>query len=258
MQPIIKWTGSKRIVAPELLAHMPANFENYYEPFVGGGSMSYFQSNSRRVFCSDIIPPLIGMWLAIRDRPEELLAAYTSHWTKFKAQGKDYYFNLRAEFNKTKNPLDFFFITRLAVGGLIRFNRNGEFNSGLGYGRNGIQPHNLKKILFDWHEKIKGYEYHVAPYLEIIPLPNSFVFCDPPYTGDNEMYFAGEFNYHLFHSWLANLSRRDIKWMVTTRDVLPQDLYETRFSTSGGNSTFKQLTRGEKTVSEYVYTNYKV
>jgi DNA adenine methylase len=38
-QPIIKWTGSKRFLADEIIEYFPSNIETYYEPFVGGGSV---------------------------------------------------------------------------------------------------------------------------------------------------------------------------------------------------------------------------
>ena len=34
-KPFIKWAGGKRQLIPELLKHIPKNFNNYLEPFVG-------------------------------------------------------------------------------------------------------------------------------------------------------------------------------------------------------------------------------
>ena len=36
-KPFVKWVGGKRSLLPELLSRVPAEFKNYYEPFVGGG-----------------------------------------------------------------------------------------------------------------------------------------------------------------------------------------------------------------------------
>ena len=36
-KPFVKWVGGKRSLLPELLRCVPGDFNNYYEPFVGGG-----------------------------------------------------------------------------------------------------------------------------------------------------------------------------------------------------------------------------
>ena len=36
MQPVIKWTGSKRSQAGKIISFMPNKIDTYYEPFVGG------------------------------------------------------------------------------------------------------------------------------------------------------------------------------------------------------------------------------
>ena len=38
IMPIVKWSGSKRLQAKEIIRHFP-NFQVYYEPFLGGGAV---------------------------------------------------------------------------------------------------------------------------------------------------------------------------------------------------------------------------
>ncbi len=40
MNPVIKWSGSKRSQASRLIGLFP-KFDTYYEPFLGGGSVLY-------------------------------------------------------------------------------------------------------------------------------------------------------------------------------------------------------------------------
>ena len=255
MQPIIKWTGSKRYVVGELNKLKPTNFDGYYEPFVGGGSFSYFNAD-HRCFCSDTNKHLIGMWKIIQEEPDFLFYTYGQYWQNFKRIGKDYYFEIRKQFNQDSDPYKFFFLTRTSVNGLIRFNKKGEFNASCGYGRNGIQPKTLKPILEDWHSKVKNFEYSNVSYKDITPTSKDFVFCDPPYEGRNEMY-QGEFNYSEFENWLEVLNEKNIKWMVTTRSVLTPELSVRVLTTSGGNSSFRQLAHNDiQTVKEYIYLNY--
>lgn len=39
-QPVIKWSGSKRSQAQAIVTEVP-EFNRYFEPFIGGGSISY-------------------------------------------------------------------------------------------------------------------------------------------------------------------------------------------------------------------------
>ena len=37
--PFVKWAGGKRQLLPQIKERLPEQFNNYYEPFVGGGSV---------------------------------------------------------------------------------------------------------------------------------------------------------------------------------------------------------------------------
>ena len=39
MEPILKWAGGKRQLIPQIRERLPKQFNNYYEPFVGGGAL---------------------------------------------------------------------------------------------------------------------------------------------------------------------------------------------------------------------------
>ena len=40
-KPFLKWVGGKTKLVPELVAIFPKKFNNYFEPFVGGGALFY-------------------------------------------------------------------------------------------------------------------------------------------------------------------------------------------------------------------------
>ena len=48
-KPFVKWVGGKRSLLPELLNRVPAEFNNYYEPFVGGGALFFALKNEGRI-----------------------------------------------------------------------------------------------------------------------------------------------------------------------------------------------------------------
>ena len=77
-QPVIKWTGSKRSQAKDIVALMPRDYNTYYEPFIGGGSVLYKVSreHGNHAICSDICEPLIDLWNFVKREPEMLYKSY--------------------------------------------------------------------------------------------------------------------------------------------------------------------------------------
>lgn len=141
LQPVIKWSGSKRVVAEQLADYfLPA--KTYYEPFVGGGSMMPF-SKANKGMASDIIPELISLWNEIKDNPERVSLEYAKRWKRLQSEGYQVYYEIRDSFNATKDPMDFLFLTRTCLNGMIRYNSAGEFNNSLHLTRPGIDPDRL-------------------------------------------------------------------------------------------------------------------
>ena len=48
-KPFVKWVGGKRSLLPELMARVPKDFNNYYEPFVGGGALFFALKSEQRI-----------------------------------------------------------------------------------------------------------------------------------------------------------------------------------------------------------------
>lgn len=63
LYPILKWAGGKERELKYILPKLPIAFDNYYEPFVGGGAV-YTAIKSKKYF--------------INDKSEELIALYRS------------------------------------------------------------------------------------------------------------------------------------------------------------------------------------
>ena len=39
--PFVKWAGGKRQLIPQIRERMPEKYNDYYEPFVGGGAVMF-------------------------------------------------------------------------------------------------------------------------------------------------------------------------------------------------------------------------
>lgn len=266
LKPVIKWSGSKRSQATKIKAYFPKDFDTYYEPFLGGGSMLY-TINPDKSICGDICKPLIDLWKEIRDNPDALATAYLLRWTRLQNEGYTAYYAIRDDFNTNKSPYDFLFLSRTCVNGLIRFNDKGEFNNSLHYSRAGIKPDSLKKIIFEWSTHIQNTEFLAEDYVAITSSAKAgdVVYLDPPYFHTKGRYF-GAIDYNRFLEYLADLNQRKIKYLLSfdgkrgeddfTVD-LPKYLYKRHEFIPSGNSTFKKVIDKEtQKVYESLYLNF--
>ena len=86
-QPAVKWSGSKRHLAEEIIRRFPSKIDTYYEPFCGGASVlrRLIDTNAievNRYVCSDLNDGLIGLWNEIKDNPDHLLEYYEDLWNE--------------------------------------------------------------------------------------------------------------------------------------------------------------------------------
>ena len=65
MEPIIKWPGGKERELVHILSNQPHEFDNYYEPFVGGGAV-FMALEAKNYFINDLSDELIGLYDCIK------------------------------------------------------------------------------------------------------------------------------------------------------------------------------------------------
>lgn len=266
IQPVIKWTGSKRTQAAIIKDYLPDSFNTYYEPFIGGGAVMYVV-NSTKAICGDICEPLIALWCAVRDTPVDLAKAYRMRWDLLQREGEIVYYSIRDAFNKSKNPNDLLFLSRTCVNGLIRFNANGEFNNSLHHTRCGINPDRLQGIIQDWSERIQGCTFNAADYeyTTRTAQKGDLVYLDPPYFNTKGQYY-GAIDYNRFLEYLEDLNRREVKYILSFDGrrgkvdysvEIPKELYKRHEYIVSGNSTFRKVMQKEtERVYESLYLNY--
>lgn len=255
-EPVIKWSGSKRSQAENILTYFPREIDTYYEPFCGGASVLRRLLSSdikvNRYVCSDLNGGLIDLWNEIINHPEQVSSHYERLWNELNADDdkqrkKEYFGMVRERYNKEHNPLDFMFIMRTTTNGMPRYNLDGEFNNSFHVTRDGIIPGTLDKIIYEWNKLLKDnkVEFVACSYDEIKPNQNDFVYLDPPYANTKGMYY-GTIDYTKLWDWLRNLpckyalsfdgisGEEDNTWSV------PTDVYSKHEYLLSGNSSFKR------------------
>ena len=63
--PILKWAGGKEQELKHIHPAIPKKFNNYYEPFIGGGAV-YFSINANKLFINDKSYELIDLYNTIK------------------------------------------------------------------------------------------------------------------------------------------------------------------------------------------------
>lgn len=267
LEPVIKWSGSKRQVANDL-SRLISEGNTYFEPFVGGGAMLPFR-NIKNGIANDIIPELVNLWEAIKNEPEQTAFEYQTRWEKLQKEGHKIYYEIRDKFNETKNCFDFLFLTRTCVNGLIRYNEKGEFNNSFHLTRPGINPKTLKEIILKWNYYLKDVEFYNLDYTEVLAnvKKNDFVFLDPPYGGTKDRYTKIDFDLERFYDELDRLNTIGAKWVLTfdgnagSREYayeLPKEIYKHKVFIKTGNSPFTKMMKTTiDAVYESVYLNFQ-
>ena len=276
-QPIIKWNGSKRIQSEQIVSYFPKYMRTYYEPFCGGCSVLYQLMVSEEKFardfvCSDTNPDLIDLWNVIKDNPEGLFDEYCRMWTKMqsmddKQKRREYFEEIRTEFNKTRNPMLFFFLMRTCTNGIPRYNKHKEFNASLHLTRDGIKPKILKPVVMDWSELLNENEvtFKCCDYKEIFEWveEDDLLYLDPPYENTRTSKYFGEVKFEDFFNQLRILNSRDMKFVLSFDGksdgslIVPTDCYLNRVYIDSRNGSFRKTLEGRtnEDVYESLYWN---
>lgn len=267
MQPVIKWTGSKRTQSKQIVSLMPTEYNAYFEPFLGGGSILYELHPQKLAICGDICEPLIDLWKVIRDNPSELSDAYRERWQELHEGGQPVYYAIRKRFNENPNPYDFLFLTRTCVNGITRFNQKGEFNSAFHITRAGINPDTLDNVIHDWSQRIQDVRFYHKDYQELTSLAEKgdLIYLDPPYANTTQMYY-GKFDNEPFFEYLEDLNHRGVKWLLSYDGIrgdndlrvdVPKELYKrSELLFSGLSGLNRVLNKTTVSVQESLYLNY--
>lgn len=214
ISPFVKWAGGKRQLLPQIKERMPEKYDNYFEPFVGGGAV-LFELLPSSALINDINKALINAYRQICNVPEAFINAVNRLDTEMWEDGKKYYYSLRERFNDKlmKSEYDvelaalFVFINKHCFNGLYRVNGKGLFN--VPYNNNRKASVDEKAIL------------NVSKYLQGVTIidgdfeeacqeakKGDFVFIDSPYAPLNptsfESYTKEGFDIES-HKRLANL-----------------------------------------------------
>lgn len=225
--PPIKIQGIKTKLIPLIKQSVAMESDSVWvEPFMGSGVVGFNIEPHRAIF-ADTNPHIIEFYNQIKAEAitPYSVREYLVREGRLLEQGDDeYYYTVRERFNKEHSPLDFLFLNRACFNGMIRFNRQYEFN--VPYG------HKPKRFAKAYVTKIVNQVAHVSQLLQKHPWvficqsfentismakENDFIYCDPPYIGRNVDYYDSwsEQNEKALHKALIESKA---KFMLSTWD----------------------------------------
>ncbi|MCP2727745.1 Dam family site-specific DNA-(adenine-N6)-methyltransferase [Symplocastrum sp. BBK-W-15] len=238
----IQYQGSKRKLASDILRFLPKKIERLVEPFAGTAAISL--AAAAREICqsfwiNDLNNPLIELLELIIENPDNIADFYTEIWQDREDNSVDYYYQVRDNFNKTKDPKLFLYLLARCVKGSVRYNNQGEFNQSPDKRRKGTNPNKMR-------ENIKGVSrllhgkciFTSLDYRQVLyELKNTdFVYLDPPYQGvcgnNDSRYYSG-ICFDTLVLELEELNRKGIAFAIsydgkrgskTFGDELPKEL----------------------------------
>lgn len=193
--PFIKWAGGKRQLLTQIKERIPKTYHNYYEPFVGGGAVT-FELLPTNALINDINKALMNAYRQICHRPEAFLDMVKVFDEGMWEDGGMYYYSLRERYNdklmKAEYDVElaalFVFINKHCFNGLYRVNGKGLFN--VPYNKSRRKSVNEKMILdiSAYLKKIRMTEgdFEVAC---TDAKKGDFVFLDSPYAPLNPTSF---------------------------------------------------------------------
>ena len=220
----IPYQGSKRSLARYILEHFPQDAGTLIEPFAGSAAVSLAAAHhgiAQHLRISDVNEPLIELWQAIRDTPEDISSRYETLWHDQDGREAAFYISVRERFNNNHAPADFLYLLARCVKAAIRYNSNGEFNQSPDNRRKGAKPCIMRRNITSASRLLQGRSELVSQdYKNTLfsATPVDVVYMDPPYqgtSGKRDARYSQSLAYEHFVETLRELNNRHISYIVS-------------------------------------------
>lgn len=274
MSPVVKWAGGKRQILEKLKANLPEKFNNYFEPFIGGGAL-LFDLAPKNATINDVNQELLAIYTCLKD--DELYRLMLEELDKHeKNHSEEYYYQVR-EWDRDprfeleplwKRAARAIYLNKSCFNGLYRVNAKGYFNVPSAKKEHVVtySKANMEEI----HEYFKDDNVTILSGDFVEATRNAhegdFVYFDPPYDSweDKESFTAySKFDFNKddqrrLADCFKDLTNRGVKCMLSNHNtVYINELY------NGFNIQVIKVKRminanasGRGAVEEVIITNY--
>ncbi len=207
-KPFLKWAGGKRALLPDILRLMPKQFNNYFEPFVGGGALFFELARlgklqNKKAYLFDANKELINTYLTIQNNHKKLIKQLKDFSAK---HSKDFYYEIRSldrqdGFGSLPNELRaarFIYLNKTCFNGLWRVNSKGQHNVPMGSYKNPTICD--EDTIISAHYALQQATILNEDFAKVQELAqeNDFVYFDPPYYPLNATSSFTAYNENVF------------------------------------------------------------
>lgn len=262
--PFLRWAGGKKWLTKDLMQIIgEQRFNNYHEPFLGGGAIFFSLNPPHNVYLSDVNEELIKTYKVVRDKPQKVI----NKLLKYINTEEEYYCvrstDGRGEIERAAR---FIYLNQTSYNGLYRVNRSGKYNVPYGFRKN-VQ-FDPKKILAASAALQKANITHgdFTVNLELIG-EGDLVFLDPPYTVSHNNNGFIEYNKNLFSlddqrrlsNFIDVIKEKNAYYILTNaaHGVIREIFYKEkdRILELNRNSLIGGKNSERKLITEYIFTN---
>ena len=222
---VIPYQGSKRKLAPQILDYVQHEVKGtVYEPFAGSAAITLAAAASEigsNYVIGDKFAPLINLWKLIIDKPDYVSDNYSKIWNAQLSDPKNYFLEIRKQFNEAQDPVQFLYLVARCVKNAIRFNANGEFNQSADNRRLGMKPEKVSKESYAISSMLKGKTSAIAgDFMKVLKNagPDDLVYMDPPWQGTSlkkDPRYAYLLNLDELVSGLTELNERGVPYLLS-------------------------------------------
>ena len=247
MKPLLKWVGGKTQILNQVLAEFPRTIENYYEPFLGGGSvlLGLLSSDIQvkgKIYASDVNPTLINFYTVLKEKPHHLYTCFCVLLSEY-ASSEDkehFYYQIRAMFNQMartgpEHAATFLFLNKTCFRGVYREGPSG-FNVPFGHYK--ALPNVDETHILDISKAIQRVEFRCKDFLSVFTniQKGDFVYVDPPYVPETMTSFVGYvadgFSSRTYTTLFSALQTTPATFVMSNSDVtIVRDAFPSPFQT---------------------------
>lgn len=249
-KPFLKWAGGKGQLISEIEKRLPPELETgqidkYVEPFVGGGAAFFFiaqrYEHIKHFYLFDINEDLVNCYNAIKNNVKSVIRKLRNIKNKLPDYGKPsrnkFYYQIREEFNKDRDPAKLIFLNKTCYNGLYRVNKKGDFNVPFGDYKNPTicDEDNLRNVseVLQKAEIICGDFEKSNKFID----EKTFVYFDPPYrpissTASFTSYSKEDFNENeqiRLSNFCRHIDDKGSKFLLSNSDPKNENKNDTFF-----------------------------
>lgn len=225
--PPIKTQGIKTKIVPLIKNNAFLSEKTLWiEPFMGSGVVGFNVAYKNAIF-ADTNPHIVAFYNQIKEGKitSYCVREFLEKEGEILSKNDDaYYYEVRERFNQKHEPLDFLFLNRSCFNGMIRFNKDFEFNVPYGHKPQRFSKAYITKIVnqvthVEQLLKKNNWVFLCQSFEQTIKMSDkdSFIYCDPPYIGRHVDYYDS-WDEKSEISLCEELKASNAKFMLSTWD----------------------------------------